>query len=344
MNGSPSFHVLSGRELPRRVVALGGGTGMPSVLRGLREYVTRGGIASLTGIVTMTDDGGSSGRLRRLRGLPPPGDVRKCLVALSPAEDLLAALFQHRYDGSEEIGGHTVGNLILAALAEQSGSFLKAIEMSSRVLRVVGRILPATSDDVMLEAVLEDGGTITGETAIGTCDRRIRRIGLRPRDAKASPGVIEAIEAADLVVLGPGSLYTSLVPILVVAEIAAALRRTRAHVVLVANIVSERGEAAGLGLVDHVAVLEEHAGAGFLDAVLVNDGPIEGDVLARYRAEGAAPLPSPGGFSSGIALVEKNLIAPGSKLRHDPTATSEALLEIWSSLSTRHGARQGVRA
>ena len=330
--------------LPRRVVALGGGTGMPSVLRGLRRHVTRGGIDSLTGVVTMTDDGGSSGRLRRTRGLPPPGDVRNCLVALSDEEDLLAGLFQHRYDGSEEIGGHTVGNLILAALAEQTGSFLKAVEVSSRVLRVSGRILPATAGSVMLEAILDDGSTIAGETAIANCDRGIRRIGLRPDDAKATPGVVDAILEAELVILGPGSLYTSLVPNLVVAEIGAALRDTAGTVVLVANLVSERGEAAGLQIADHLRVLEEHAGGPFLDAVLIHDGQIDADILERYQAEGASPLRSSSGLGDGIKILRKHLIAEGPKLRHDPEATCAGVFQLWSDCSAGDGRRQPVDA
>ena len=324
---------FDGDAFPRRIVALGGGTGMPSVLRGLRPHVTRGGISSLTAIVTMTDDGGSSGRLRRTRGLPPPGDIRNCLVALSPDEDLLAGLFQHRYNGSEEIGGHTVGNLILAALAEQTGSFLKAVEVSSRVLRVTGTILPATSDDVVLEAILEDGTAISGETAIAACEQQIRRIGLRPGGAKATAGVVEAILSAELVVIGPGSLYTSLVPNVVIADIGAALRETAALVVLVANIVSERGEAAGLNLSDHIQVLQEHAGGPFLDAALIHDGPIDAEVLARYRAEGAVPLRCSDEVEQGVRILRKNLIGGGPKLRHDPEATCRSLFELWSERS-----------
>jgi uncharacterized cofD-like protein len=306
---------------------------MPSVLRGLRRHVGSSGIASLTGIVTMTDDGGSSGRLRRTRGLPPPGDVRNCLVALSKEEDLLAALFQYRYNGSEEIGGHTVGNLILTALAEQTGSFLKAVEVSSRVLRIAGSILPATADDVALEAVLEDGSVIAGETSIAICSRRIERVRLRPADVRATPGVVDAILEADLIVLGPGSLFTSLVPNLVVAEIGAALRQTAGQVVLVANLVSERGEAAGLDLADHVRVLEEHAGGPFIDALLAHDAPIDAEVLMRYRSEGAAPLRWTGQRDSGFRVLRKDLAADGLKLRHDPQATFDGLMDLWADRS-----------
>jgi uncharacterized cofD-like protein len=304
---------------------------MPSVLRGLRRHVTSGGIESLTAVVTMSDDGGSSGRLRRMRGLPPPGDVRNCLVALSPDEDLLAGLFQFRYDGSEELGGHTVGNLILAALAEQTGSFLHAVEVSSRVLRVAGRILPATLSGVTLEAVLDDASTIVGETAIATCGKKIQRVGLRPHDAKAAPGIVDAILGADLVIVGPGSIYTSLVPNLLVGEIGAALRTTSAMRVLVANLVSERGEAADLRVNDHIAILEAHASGPTFDAVLVNNGLIEDAVTNRYRAEGSTPLYWEDTLQHRVRVFQRDLIAAGAKLRHDPDATCDGLFEIWAA-------------
>src|SRR5262245_28322439 len=182
---------------PRRIVALGGGTGMPCVLRGLRDLRERNDIDEVTAVVTMTDDGGSSGRLRRTRGLPPPGDLRNCLVALAAEEDLMARLFQYRYDGAEELGGHTVGNLILAALAEQTGCLLEAVELSSRVLRVAGRILPSTLDSVSLAAEMEDGTTVSGETAIASAAKRTRRVRLEPRVAGPAPGMLQPIEEAD---------------------------------------------------------------------------------------------------------------------------------------------------
>lgn len=322
------------RAVPRRVVALGGGTGLPAVLRGLKPYVERGEMAELTAVVAMTDDGGSSGRLRRTRGLPPPGDLRNCLVALSPEEDLLAALFQHRYAGSEDVGGHTAGNLILAALAEMTGSFMKAVEMASRVLRTAGQILPATLEDVVLEAELQDGSMLMGEMAIAACGKRIRRIGLRPRAARTTPGVLEAIHDADLIVLGPGSLYTSVIPNLVVDGVPAALRSSRAAVVLVGNLVSERGEAAGFDLMDHIEIIEDHTAGRCVDALLCHEGPIEDDVLARYRAEKATPLRWNGRGRDGLEVVPRDLRARGPVLRHDPARTVDGLIEAWS-LSTK---------
>lgn len=322
------------RSLPRRVVALGGGTGLPAVLRGLRGLMPKGDGTELTAVVTMSDDGGSSGRLRRSLGMPPPGDVRNCLVALSEEEGLLAAVFQHRYGGSDELGGHSLGNLILAALAEQTGSFIKAVEASSRVLRTAGRILPATQDAVTLEAFLEDGSCVAGETCIAACGKKIRSIALRARTARPTPGVIEAIADADLVVLGPGSLYTSLVPNLVVQAIGEALRVTAAPLVLVANLVSERGEAAGMDLEDHIRVIEEHAGGPIVDAVLVHEGPIDEQTRARYREEGAVPLAWPERGSAAWRVLCRNLLAAGPKLRHDPVATAEGLRQAWVELTS----------
>lgn len=320
--------------MPRRVVALGGGTGLPAVLRGVREIIGCQETEALTAVVAMSDDGGSSGRLRRSRGLPPPGDVRNCLVALSEDENLLAALFQHRYSGGEDLHGHNLGNLILAALAEQTGSFLKAVEGSSRVLRTKGRILPATLEDVTLEARLDDGSTLVGESAIGACRKRIRRVHIRPESARPTPGVVEAILAADLVVLGPGSLFTSVVPNLVVREISDALRRTGAVRVLVGNLVSERGEAAGLEIADHLGEIEAHAGGKVVDVLLAHEGPVDRATLRRYRAEGTTPLHAPLAAIDGVAIVRRNLLASEEQLRHDPAATAEGLLWAWRE-STR---------
>ena len=315
---------------PKRIVAIGGGTGLPAVLRGLRPYVTKGVSVDLTAVVTVTDDGGSSGRLRRSMGLPPPGDIRNCLVALSEDEQLLAGLFQHRYGASAELEGHSVGNLILAALAEQTGSFLKAIELTSRVLRTAGRILPATQDNVSLEAELADGTRVAGESSINACGRSIQRVYLRPADASPAPGVIDAIRNADLVTLGPGSLHTSVVPNLLVSGVAQVLTETRAPVVLITNLVRERGEAVGLDLADHVRVIEAHVGGPLLDAVVVHEGPLDPAVVARYQAEGATPLAWPTSLGERPLVVRRHLVAPGFKLRHDPTETARALIETWA--------------
>lgn len=327
---------MTSGPLPRRVVALGGGTGLPAVLRGLKGLVRSGHVSNLTAVVTMSDDGGSSGRLRRSRHIPPPGDLRNCLVALAAEEDLLAGLFQHRYaEGDAELGGHTLGNLILAALAEQTGDFLTAVERSSRVLRTAGRILPVTLEHVTLEAELENGTWLRGESAIGRCRDGIRRVALRPRKVAVTPGIVEAIRQADLVVLGPGSLFTSVAPNLVVGDVARALRETTAIRVMVANLVGEAGEANGLGLADHLRVVHEHAEGEIVDALVVNDGPIDDATLERYREEGTAPLTLPEGGLPGVHVVEANLLAAGPKLRHEPRATAAALVQAWRALTGR---------
>ncbi|MDH3628281.1 MAG: uridine diphosphate-N-acetylglucosamine-binding protein YvcK [Acidobacteriota bacterium] len=319
-------------ELPSRVVALGGGTGLPLVLRGLREVLGASGRDTITAVVTMSDDGGSSGRLRRSRGLPPPGDVRNCLVALSEAEDLLAGLFQHRYEGVAELGGHSLGNLILAALAEQTGSFLKAVEVSSEVLRTTGRILPATLDEVILEAEIAGGFDIIGESAIGECPKPIRRVRLNPSSARATPGVLDAIVASDLIVLGPGSLFTSILPNLLIDGMVDAIRASSAPCVLVGNLVSEHGEAAGLGLTDHLDIIHRHVGGTIVDILLCHDGEIDPSTRERYREEGAVPLAAPESDHDGVQIVRRMLASATRKLRHDSCCTAEGLLDAWRAL------------
>jgi len=321
-----------GDAFPRRIVALGGGTGMPAVLRGLRRFVDAGHVEALTAIVTMTDDGGSSGRLRRDRGVPPPGDVRNCIVALSAEEELLKGVFQHRYDGSDELGGHTLGNLMLAALAEQTGSFLRAVEVSSRVLRTVGTILPSTLDDVALEATFEDGSRVVGESRVAAVGKRILRVELRPRDAQPTPGILDALQQADLIVLGPGSLYTSILPNVIVNGVGSALRQSGAVVVLVANFVGERGEVVGLDVAGHVRVLEEHAGGRFLDGVLLHEGALPEQVLERYREEGMALLSQGESLDPQLQVLKLRLAAVGTKLRHDPDATARGVIDLWAAV------------
>ncbi len=320
-----------------RVVAIGGGTGMPAVLRGLREALGSRAADHLAAIVTMTDDGGSSGRLRAERALPPPGDVRNCLLALARDNGVLAELFGHRYGTGRELCGHSLGNLILAALEERTGSFLAAIELAGRVLRAAGRIFPSTLEDVTLEAVFEDGTTVTGESRIDAAPGRIRRLGLRPAAAGAGPGVQDAIERADLVVLGPGSLYTSLLPSLLVPGVADALQRTRALVVLVANLMGERPGACTLR--DHLRAVETHAGAPVVDAVLAHGGGHDPGALERYRAEGMRPLDISG--PCPVPVFRSCLVAPGPALRHDPRATGRALLRIWRVVRPRTEASAG---
>ena len=279
-------------ERPLRVVALGGGTGLPVVLRALaREVRPRKGRrrVDLTAVVAMSDDGGSSGRLRRTRGLLPPGDVRNCLVALAGARGPLAEVLQHRFGGRGSLAGHPLGNLVLAALTEMHGDFLQAIRSASRLLDTRGTVLPSTVDPVQLIAELEDGRRVVGERRLVREGTRVCRVFLHPSRPAPAEGVLEAIAAADLVTLGPGSLYSSVLPNLLVDGVAEALQSTRARRVLVANLMTEPGETAGMGAVDHLRAVLEHAGP-VVDVALLSSTPLDPTRLCRYARTGAEPV------------------------------------------------------
>src|SRR5262245_14730792 len=240
----------------RRVVAIGGGTGLPVILTALKRYLG-GRVTSLTAVVTVTDDGGSSGRLREELQVLPPGDIRNCLVALAEVEPLMAELFQFRFPGDGGLAGHNFGNLFLAALAQVTGNFLQAIRISSKVLAVRGTILPTTLDVVRLGAELADGRRVLGESHVVGQGVAIRRVFLDPGGVQALPEVLEAIAQAHVVVLAPGSLYTSLIPNLLVGGVAKALRAAAALKICVANLMTEPGETDGMSLADHLQALYE---------------------------------------------------------------------------------------
>jgi uncharacterized cofD-like protein len=319
---------------PLRVVALGGGTGLPVVLRGLTRHVRprkgRVGI-DLTAVVAMSDDGGSSGRLRRTRGLLPPGDVRNCLVALSAPEGALADVLQHRFGGRGSLAGHALGNLVLAALTEMHGDFLQAIRSASRLLDARGTVLPSTVDPVQLVAELEDGRRVVGERHLAGVGTRVRRVFLHPARPPPADGVLEAIAAADLVTLGPGSLYSSVLPNLLVAGVVEALQATRARRVLVANLMTEPGETGGMTAVDHVRAVLEHAGP-VVDVVLLNSAPLGAARLDLYARQGAEPVQSdlPRLQALGVVPVEADLLTAGPRLRHDSRKLGKTLLSVLS--------------
>lgn len=317
--------LYSRRHLSRgpRIVALGGGTGLPSVLRGLKNYT-----ANLTAIVTVADDGGSSGRLRGDLGMLPPGDIRNCMIALADTEPLMEQLFQHRFE-SGELAGHNFGNLFLAAMEQVVGDFVTGLGESSRVLAVRGTVLPATLDNVTLHALLSDGQVIRGESRIGHASLPIQKVWMDPPDATPLAEAIEAIKGADMIVLGPGSLYTSVLPNLLVTPIADAIRRSKALKVYVANIMTQPGETDHFSLTDHVATLEKHVGPDLIDVVLVNNEPIPEQVRERYQQEGADPVHSPGDPHLGaILVVAERLVSVETVIRHDPEKLARSLLRI----------------
>ncbi len=246
-----------------KVVCLGGGTGLSTVLRGLKAAGCRP-----TAIVTLSDDGGSSGRLRRDLGMPPPGDVRACITALAEDEDVMTRLMAHRFERGE-LAGHAVGNLLLAGMTELVGSFDAAVELASRTLAIRGQVLPATTVAVALVAEMMDGRVVAGETAVANDRSSVRRLALEPADAPASEAAIAAIEEADLIVLGPGSLFTSTMPPLLVPGISEAVRGSRARRLYVANLLQQPGETLGYDAATHVRRLHQHLGADIVHTVLV---------------------------------------------------------------------------
>ena len=298
-----------------KVVAMGGGTGLPATLRGLKQYT-----ANITAVVTVADDGGSSGRLRDQFGILPPGDVRNCLVALADTEPLMEKLFQHRFDSGDGLAGHPFGNLFLLAMTQITGDFDKAIRESSGVLAVRGRVLPSTLDPVVLCAELENGETLAGESTIGRAPVPIKRVYLEPDGCRPLAEAIQAIEEADVVVLGPGSLYTSIIPNLLVPGIADALRRSRALKIYVCNIMTEPGETEGYSCSRHVKALIDHAGFGVVDYVLHNAATVPEPLLRRYAEEGAVPVTADVAEVQKLGVLVRRsdvLDVTGEYIRHD---------------------------
>src|SRR5437588_4182196 len=296
----PVLHVNSStlqRVRPVRIVAIGGGTGLSMLLRGLKTHVApRQGrnshhpISDLAAVVTVTDDGGSSGRLRREYGVLPPVDLRNCMVALSEDEALLSRLFQYRFQSGRGLRGHSFGNLFLTALSHITGDFTHAVRVTSEVLAIRGRIFPSTNQLVSLEAALESGKVIAGETQIGATRVPIRRVHLVPRRVKPLPEVLQAIASANLILLGPGSLFTSIIPNLLVSGVAEAIEKCNAKRVYIANLMTQPGETVGYTLVDHVRAIHQHTGRKIIDCVVINDQPLAPDVLRRYKSKGAEPV------------------------------------------------------
>lgn len=320
-----------------RVVALGGGTGVPVLLRGLREVLfpreapwSAADGDRITAIVTIADDGGSSGRLRRACRSAAPGDVRNSLVALAAADGPLAALFDYRFEGAGDIAGHSLGNLILTALTHLEGGFPVAVARAAEILATRGRVVPATADDVSLSAEFVDGQRVDGESRIATVGRPIDRVRLQPEDATAAPAAVAALEAADLVVIGPGSLYTSLIPVLLVRDLARVLARSHARVVLVTNLMTEPGETDGYTAADCLAALRRHAPDVTIHDVLLNTAPIPARLVERYAADGAIPIrPDVERLRAlGCRPVERDLLGGHVKVRHDSHKLARAVLAL----------------
>jgi len=281
-----------------RVVAIGGGTGLSTLLKGLKRYVMTPALApsgqpticELSGVVTVSDDGGSSGRLRKEFNMLPPGDVRNCIVALSEDEALLSKLFQHRFQKGSGLEGHSFGNLFLAALTSITGDFAEAVRLSSEILLTRGHIYPATMSSVELEALMEDGTRVRGETKITASKGKIRELVLVPADVEPLPQTLEAIASADLITIGPGSLFTSLIPNLLVRGIPEAIAESRAIKVFVCNLMTQVNESLRLTAADHIRALNDHAGVQLFDYTLLNRKAASPEMQAKYALEGASQI------------------------------------------------------
>jgi uncharacterized cofD-like protein len=318
------------------VVAVGGGTGLSTLLRGLKQYVvprqqhsSQHPIADLAAVVTVTDDGGSSGRLRREYSILPPGDIRNCLVALSQDEALLGRLFQYRFHAGRGLQGHSFGNLFLTALTNVTGDFTRAVQVSSEVLAIRGRIFPSTNQLVSLEAALANGKVVAGETRIGASRAPIRKVRLSPRKVRPLPEVLEAIADADLILLGPGSLYTSIIPNLLVSGVAEAIEKSRAIRIYISNLMTQPGETPRFTLADHVHAIHQHAGRKLLDWIVINNQPIAPEVMRRYRAKGAAPVIADIAELQrmGMRCIFDDLLEVHGVVRHNASRLATLLLE-----------------
>jgi uncharacterized cofD-like protein len=315
---------------PLRIVAIGGGTGLSTLLHGLKRYAQEPREADITAVVTVTDDGGSSGRLRREFDVLAPGDIRNCMVALSEDEALLSKLFQYRFSEGKGLKGHSFGNLFLTALTNLTGDFAQAVKVSSEVLASLGRIYPSTDANVILEAELANGRIVAGETRISKSRSRISRIRLRPRTCKPLPETLEAIEQADLITFGPGSLFTSLVPNVLVQGIPDAIRRSHALRAYFVNLMWQPGETIGFRASDHVDAIQRHAGMKLFDVVVVNTRSISARQRRKYAAEEAQSVLNDVDrlADMGLRVMAADLLGDGDIVRHDPRATAEIAIEL----------------
>src|ERR1700681_3045216 len=295
----PPLTNSTGKHVPElRVVAIGGGTGLSTLLKGLKRYVMTPALAppgqptirELSGVVTVSDDGGSSGRLRNELNMLPPGDVRNCIVALSEDEALLSRLFQHRFQKGSGLEGHSFGNLFLAALTSITGDFAEAVRLSSEILLTRGHIFPATMSSVELEALFDDGKRVRGETQITASKGKIQKLFLIPADVNPLPQTLEAIATADLITIGPGSLFTSMIPNLLVGGIAEAILDSSAIKVFICNLMTQANESLGLTAADHIRALNKHAGIQLFDFALINRKAASTEMKAKYALEGASQI------------------------------------------------------
>ncbi len=328
-----------------RLVAIGGGTGLSTLLSGLKRFVGDNGdgawLESLSAIVTVSDDGGSSGRLREELQMLPPGDIRNCMIALSEDSTLLARLFRHRFRGSGDLAGHSFGNLFLAALTDVTGDFVEAVRLSSEVLASKGHIFPATINDVRLVAELDDGSEVHGETQITAARVPIRSLRLEPEQCLPLPEALAAIRAADVITVGPGSLYTSIIPNLLVASVADAIGEASATKIFINNLMTQPGETDGYDVGQHLRAVAQYAPQIRFDYLILNSRAISGEQAEHYRADGAYQVGveedvDPIAFSE-TEVVRADLLADGEMVRHDSARLARVVVACSEKARSRVG-------
>jgi len=308
-----------------KVVVIGGGTGLSVLLRGLKEKPF-----DITAIVTVADDGGSSGRLREEMSMPPPGDIRNVIVALADTEPLLARLFQYRFSQGIGLAGHSLGNLFIAAMKEITGDFVTAVKEISRVLAVRGQVLPAANQAIILKAEMTDGTIVSGESQIPRTRKKIKRVFLEPKDVQPLDEAIIALQEAELIILGPGSLYTSILPNLLVPGISKAIKESSAKKMYICNVMTQPGETDFYTVTDHVQAIYNHVGADLFHTILVNNAWIADDVRDKYMEQGAAPVKYDRDRLEkfGFDIIEDHFIVYETYLRHDARKIGDAIQKL----------------
>lgn len=315
-----------------KIVVIGGGTGLSNLLRGLKAHTS-----NLSAIVTVADDGGSSGRLRKDFQMIAPGDLRNCLVALAEQEGVMENLFRYRFEGNNELSGHSFGNLFITALAQvYDGDVEEALEAASKLLRVRGRVIPSSTELIKLSAEMMDGSIVDGESNIPHSGKPIRRVFSTPTNPKPEGAALQAIDEADVIILGPGSLYTSIIPNLLTDKIADHVRASKANKIYIANVMTQPGETSGYSLADHVQAIIDHSGVGIIDTVLANDGPLPIQMVEQYSAVGSEPvvIDSKRLKEMGIRTVRATLISADKPAIHDPDRLGKVLMDIVYAMKT----------
>ena len=307
------------------ITVIGGGTGLSSLLHGMK-FITN----NCTAVVTVADDGGSSGRLRQELGIIPPGDLRNCMVAMADREPLMERVMQYRFGGNSALAGHNLGNLFLAAIAGTEGGMEEGLQAASQILKIRGKVVPSTLTNIQLQATMSDHSKVTGESEISKAGKHILNVTMIPQDAPATKSAVEAILKADVIILGPGSLYTSVIPNLLVTGIREALVASKAFKIYVCNVMTQPGETDGYGAFEHVQALVDTVGTQFLDYVIVNDEPLTAEQLAQYRAKGQEPVtPDVQKIEQlGIQTVPAKLLSKEDLVRHNPQKLAQVVMSL----------------